>query len=137
MFILLFFKLLINSRLIEHFTIMPGCVITYGLLLVASAVNYCTSFYPPDSPLVTFNDNCLISHQLLLLVHVSLLVPRRLTLSRQGRGFYVTFLALLLIGGVELNPGPTVSGTPGYQLHTPTCLRGALLNTRSCVNKEL
>ena len=112
-------------------SIMPGSYCLFLFLLVVITTNTCSWFFPSECSKDTFNTSS-ISAQLLPHVHSSLLHPRRVILTRPGQGF---FMLLLLLGGIEPNPGPT-PGSSGHHVPSSTHpLRGALLNIRSAVNK--
>lgn len=92
------------------------------------------SIYRCHNPPTVGNTSWFVLSNLLPTLPVSLLCPRRPVLFRASHRAAV--FALVLLSGIEPNPGPVnVTATGAHCLSKVGGLQGALLNTRSAVNK--
>src|SRR5271170_1733054 len=104
--------------------------IIFGSLL-AAAIFYTSGV--PHNPTQPTSTSFIISSGCTPPLQPFLLSPRRFTVHGARRNSFL--VTLLLIGGIEANPGPTTTPSGVNLLRKGNGLQGALLNIRSAVNK--
>ena len=102
-----------------------------------SPVNNADQLIPHDQLFSAYRLKCYCSSGLLSFVDRRLLYPgERVYRPTNHRSFYAILIGLLLIlGGVEANPGPPVAATASAADNSNDIMRLGVLNVRSAANK--